>query len=156
MMDLTSVVSGGQWLLPTIIVLLIGAGLYQYADRKNLTNLKKVLDYLLLFGIVIITIVLIIAHSEYHFNSDFQTCFLILILIFLALNTLLVLFDKSLKKKFGSKLKYLKLAINVVYAIVFSILYIFEYHLSLLGIVLVIVIATLAVLFGWHSIKNES
>ena len=45
-MDLTSVVSGGQWLLPTIIVLLIGAGLYQYADRKNLTNLKKVLDYL--------------------------------------------------------------------------------------------------------------
>jgi len=65
-MDLTSVVSGGQWLLPTIIVLLIGAGLYQYADRKNLTNLKKVLDYLLLFGIVIITIVLIIAHSEYH------------------------------------------------------------------------------------------
>lgn len=114
------------------------------------------LDYLLLFGIVIITIVLIIAHSEYHFNSDFQTWFLILILIFLALNTLLVLFDKSLKKKFGSKLKYLKLAINVVYAIVFSILYIFEYHLSLLGIVLVIVIATLAVLFGWHSIKNES
>lgn len=155
-MDLTSVVSGGQWLLPTIIVLLIGAGLYQYADRKNLTNLKKVLDYLLLFGIVIITIVLIIGHSDYHFNSDFQTWFLILILIFLALNTLLVLFDKSLKKKFGSKFKYLKLVINVVYAIVFSILYIFEYHLSLLGIVLVIVIATLAVLFGWHSIKNES
>lgn len=144
MMFLTSVLTGGQWFLPVIVVLVVAALLASYAKKKKLAKLEKVLNIL---GNVFMFLLMVILWIMYYYRKEmaFSSAFIYTaIVIYTIMSEILKKYKNTLKGKY----QLAKMALAGIYAVAIGLMILVGGQFSsvawLIAIIFVVVIWVIA------------
>lgn len=143
MMFLTSVLTGGQWFLPVIVVLVAAALLASYAKKKKLAKLEKVLNIL---GYVFMFLLMVILWIMYYRKEmAFSSAFIYTaIVIYTILSEILKKYKNTLKGKYQRA----KMALAGIYAVAIGLMILVGGQFSsaawLIAIIFIVVIWVIA------------
>lgn len=134
MMFLTSVLTGGQWFLPVIVVLVAAALLASYAKKKKLAKLEKVLNIL---GYVFMFLLMVILWIMYYRKEmAFSSAFIYTAIL------------KKYKNTLKGKYQRAKMALAGIYAVAIGLMILVGGQFSsvawLIAIIFVVVIWIIA------------
>lgn len=143
MVFLTSVLTGGQWFLPVIIVLLVLALLASYAKKKKLVKLEKTLNSLGYVWMILLMVQFWIMY--YKREVIFSSAFIYTaIVIYTILSEILKKYKNALKEKY----QRVKMVLAGIYAVAIGMIILVGGQFSsaawLIAIIFVIVIWVIA------------
>ncbi len=142
-MFLTSVLTGGQWFLPVIVVLVVAALLASYAKKKKLAKLEKVLNIL---GYVFMFLLMVILWIMYYRKEMvFSSAFIYTaIVIYTIMSEILKKYKNTLKGKYQRA----KMALAGIYAVAIGLMILVGGQFSsaawLIAIIFIVVIWVIA------------
>lgn len=140
MMFLTSVLTGGQWFLPVIVVLVAAALLASYAKKKKLEKVLNILGYVFMFLLMVILWIM-----YYRKEMAFSSAFIYTaIVIYTIMSEILKKYKNTLKGKYQRA----KMALAGIYAVAIGLMILVGGQFSsaawLIAIIFVIVIWVIA------------
>lgn len=154
MLTLTTSVTGGQWFLPVLVLIILNIALYQFAKKKQMYGLMKLLRGLefIIFLAILILVWMIYAKGR---TSLTEASFITIILVEGFGNQLLDSKRESLKNKLGSKYPWLRFGFDFIVILALGITVLSWFSFNLIGwIIAVLLILIFALIsFAWSKYK---
>lgn len=154
MLTLTTTVTGGQWFLPVLVLIILTLAIYQYAKTKQmngLMNLLRGLEYIVFLAILVL-LWIIYAKGR---STLFQTGLITIIMIEIIGEQLLDSKRDSLKKSLGNKYTWLRWSFDFVVLLILGILLLIEFNFSPVAWIIIVILLGFSawVDFAWSKYK---
>lgn len=154
MRSLTTAITGGQWFLPVLVLIFLNIAIYQYASKKQLTNLMKFLRWLeyVVFLAILILIWIIYAKGR---TTLVAASFISTIIVECIGNQLLDSRRRSLQEHFGKKYPWIRFGFDLLIIVALGIICLTEYKFNLVAWIIITVIVVIVALidFAWSKYK---
>lgn len=154
MLTITTTVTGGQWFLPVLVLIILTLAIYQYAKTKQMEGLMKflrVLEYIVFLAILVL-VWIIYAKGR---STLFQTGLITIIMVEIIGEQLLDSKRDSLKKSLGNKYTWLRWGFDFVVLLILGILLLSEFNFSPVAWIIIVILLGFSawVDFAWSKYK---
>lgn len=146
--------TGGQWLGPVIILLLVLAGLSSIIVKKSKSKkLKNWLDYSV-YGLMIILDVVFWIWSFKKRLGFFTPAFYTAIILYLIISELTKKYEDKLSQRLGPRYSWLKMGITLVYILVIVFLLLMEGNFSVVSWIISGIVLIVFIVIAWAFDKR--